>query len=415
MTTARAIVSIVYALLAASACAFLLRAGLRVVVARCAMTAAQRCATYCAALFSIPPFTLMALARLWRGAEVTAVSAPFAHATPAALPVLMRAAGTMERTGAIVVLLWLAGVALGLVRTVIRVRAARRLLSVASPCGDALLFDTARDTAALMNMDCPRVLISCDVATPAVSGALRPALLLPSNIIDVISPTQARLVIAHELAHVARYDTLVNFAQVVVESIFFFCPFTRAISNELRAERELACDAMASEAMAATTRNASIVLARALERLETTRSSRRPGLALAVDDEPLLRRIVALVSPDPSTGRGRLAHAAFAITCVALTTIVAAAAVPANAVDSTLGLASPAGAFRQDIKAHDDRGNFTLRVVAFRAVGATFDGKPFPADRILQRGSAVRFTSPNGQTMFTVRLQPAGGMVWRSR
>jgi len=51
-----------------------------------------------------------------------------------------------------------------------------------------------------------------------------------------------RLILAHELAHIRRYDHLVNLLQRLIEAFLFFHPGIWYVSRRLRVERELCCD-----------------------------------------------------------------------------------------------------------------------------------------------------------------------------
>src|SRR5437660_336918 len=52
-------------------------------------------------------------------------------------------------------------------------------------------------------------------------------------------------VIAHELAHIRRWDLWINLAQLVVEILLFYHPAVWWLSRRLRVERELCCDELA--------------------------------------------------------------------------------------------------------------------------------------------------------------------------
>jgi len=52
------------------------------------------------------------------------------------------------------------------------------------------------------------------------------------------------MVLLHELAHVRRWDNLVNFLQRIVESLLFFHPAVWWVSRWLRRDREECCDAV---------------------------------------------------------------------------------------------------------------------------------------------------------------------------
>jgi bla regulator protein BlaR1 len=77
---------------------------------------------------------------------------------------------------------------------------------------------------------------------PGVVGWIRPILLLPSDIVESLSPTQLGAVIAHELCHVRRKDNLTSAIHMIVEAIFWFHPLIWWIGARLIEERERACD-----------------------------------------------------------------------------------------------------------------------------------------------------------------------------
>ena len=52
------------------------------------------------------------------------------------------------------------------------------------------------------------------------------------------------MVLLHELAHVRRWDNLVNLVQRLVEAVLFFHPAVWLVSGWVRREREACCDAI---------------------------------------------------------------------------------------------------------------------------------------------------------------------------
>ncbi len=78
---------------------------------------------------------------------------------------------------------------------------------------------------------------------PGVIGVFRPVLLVPVSILSEISVEDLRAILAHELAHIRRYDFLVNFCQMLIEAVLFFNPGVWWISRRIRIEREACCDA----------------------------------------------------------------------------------------------------------------------------------------------------------------------------
>ena len=86
-------------------------------------------------------------------------------------------------------------------------------------------------------------LVYCEhVAVPTVMGIFRPMVLLPLSLASGLTPDQMEFILAHELAHLRRYDHLVNLLQRVIESLLFFHPAVWWVSHWAREERELCCD-----------------------------------------------------------------------------------------------------------------------------------------------------------------------------
>ncbi|QEG37905.1 M56 family metallopeptidase [Bythopirellula goksoeyrii] len=89
-----------------------------------------------------------------------------------------------------------------------------------------------------------RVAVCERVATPLLVGIVRPLILLPPAALTGWSPAELEMVLLHELAHVRRWDNLVNLAQRVVESLLFFHPAVWIASRWVRHDREDCCDAV---------------------------------------------------------------------------------------------------------------------------------------------------------------------------
>lgn len=87
-----------------------------------------------------------------------------------------------------------------------------------------------------------RFLFCESINVPAVCGALWPMILVPPSMITGVSTDQLRVILAHELAHVRRWDYLINLVQILVESMLFFNPAVWWISRQMRIEREACCD-----------------------------------------------------------------------------------------------------------------------------------------------------------------------------
>ena len=87
-----------------------------------------------------------------------------------------------------------------------------------------------------------RVAVSQHISVPGVVGCIWPTMLLPVSMVSGVAAEDLRAILAHELAHVRRYDYLVNFCQMLIEAVFFFNPAVWWISKQIRFEREACCD-----------------------------------------------------------------------------------------------------------------------------------------------------------------------------
>lgn len=87
-----------------------------------------------------------------------------------------------------------------------------------------------------------RLLASFAVATPTLVGWLKPTILLPASLLSGFTPAQIELILAHELAHVRRYDYIANLIQVVVETLLFYHPAVHWLCADVRQQREQCCD-----------------------------------------------------------------------------------------------------------------------------------------------------------------------------
>ncbi|MGH8147160.1 MAG: TonB family protein, partial [Rhodanobacteraceae bacterium] len=93
-----------------------------------------------------------------------------------------------------------------------------------------------------------RILASVRIATPTLVGWARPVVVLPLAMLAQMPAHQVDLILAHELAHLKRFDHFANLFQVVLETLFFYHPVVHWIARDARNERELCCDALALRA-----------------------------------------------------------------------------------------------------------------------------------------------------------------------
>lgn len=154
------------------------------------------------------------------------------------------------------------------------------------------------------------------LASPITVGWWRPVVLVPAALLTQMPAPLLEALLAHELAHIARRDYLVNLLQSVIETLLFFHPVVWWLSARLRAERELVADELAGGAIDDPRR-----LATALHALTSTPPTpARAAWAVPARGGSLLRRIEALVSPRPSAASWK---PALVVTLLAATSLAA--------------------------------------------------------------------------------------------
>jgi len=154
-----------------------------------------------------------------------------------------------------------------------------------------------------------RLLRSELVHTPIAVGILKPVIVIPASLFLQISPRELETIIAHELIHIRRYDPLVNVAQCVIESIFFYHPGVWWISAQIRREREFAADASVIE----TFENSHVMYARALANLEEIRlraNQQTPRYATAANGGNFMQRIQRILKIKTEAGTANSAWTA---------------------------------------------------------------------------------------------------------
>ena len=134
-----------------------------------------------------------------------------------------------------------------------------------------------------------RILLSDKIDTPAVYGWIKPVLLIPVSFLTGMDAKSVESIIIHELAHIRRYDYLVNMIQVMIESLGFFHPAVWWLSTRVRKEREDCCDDWSVRML-----GDKLIYVKSLVRLEETRRLPRP--VMAANGSELSRRVMRILN-----------------------------------------------------------------------------------------------------------------------
>jgi D-alanyl-D-alanine endopeptidase (penicillin-binding protein 7) len=158
------------------------------------------------------------------------------------------------------------------------------------------------------------------LSSPLTVGGWRPMILLPAALLSGMPAPLLEALLAHELAHVRRWDYVANLVQSVVEALLFFHPVVWWLSMRLRAEREQVADELAAQVLDDPRQ-----LALALHELSaptrcgpgepfpSARESFNPTLTISARGGSLYKRIERLVTPQPRAASWKLALPALAL------------------------------------------------------------------------------------------------------
>jgi beta-lactamase regulating signal transducer with metallopeptidase domain len=159
----------------------------------------------------------------------------------------------------------------------------------------------AKDWTSLLESECAqadverhvRLFITPEVSTPLTWGIGKAVILLPEDALDWPASHRS-VVLRHELAHVARRDTLAQLVAGVTCAVYWFHPLVWLTARRLRAECERACDdrVLSSGTTAADYASHLLIVARTANTLGTpgfvalamARSSRLEGRVRAILD-----------------------------------------------------------------------------------------------------------------------------------
>lgn len=176
-----------------------------------------------------------------RAAPVSTADAPWRPQPSPAMTDAGLASGPGLPWGGVAVVVWLAGVGLGLGRLCVAGWALRRLKSRAERLTHGVWAEAARDAARPRQGPILAVYDSPDVASPSTFGVLRPAVVVPAPARHWSAP-RVQAVIRHEMAHVTRRDWLVHIVADVAVALHWYNPLIHAVRTRLQRESEQACD-----------------------------------------------------------------------------------------------------------------------------------------------------------------------------
>jgi beta-lactamase regulating signal transducer with metallopeptidase domain len=208
-------------------------------------------------------------------------------------------------------IVWAFGALAWFVLVVERLHHFRRLLRFARPA-PAALQDRARRLARSLGLRyCPRVRLLPGRIAPmlwAIGGP--PRLLVPADLLGVLSDEQLDTLLVHELAHLRRRDHWVRLLEFVVMGLYWWHPVVWYARRELREAEEQCCDAWVVSTLPDTGRTYASALLDTLDFLSTAQAAVPPlasGLGQIADLKRRLTMIMQGNTPRSLTWPGCLA------------------------------------------------------------------------------------------------------------
>jgi beta-lactamase regulating signal transducer with metallopeptidase domain len=219
-------------------------------------------------------------------------------------------------------MLWLVGVLLLIVRTIASCYQLKRLLARAT----GIVPDEVRVILATVEhkLGITRdvlVKMSDEVITPFAAGLIRTVVVLPVSMCSNLAPADVEVILAHELAHIKRWDYSANLLQVAIETLLFFHPAVWWMSRHVRERREMCCDQVGVQMQGATR------YAEALLLLEDARMAGHLAMPLQGEGGPLRRRIEYLLLGNTSYRLPSRAQMSSIVLCAAIACLAVGARV----------------------------------------------------------------------------------------
>jgi beta-lactamase regulating signal transducer with metallopeptidase domain len=171
------------------------------------------------------------------------------------------------------------------------------------PLTDEWVLNLLEDCKQRMGIRAPVTLVETAAADgPCLFGFVRPRLLLPPGFTREFSADELRYVFLHELGHVKRHDIALGWLMAGLQILHWFNPLVWLAFSRMRADRELACDALAlSHAEERDRKPYGRAIVKLLESFGS--SMRAPSLAGIVEDKQHIKeRIVMIAKFQKSSG-----------------------------------------------------------------------------------------------------------------
>jgi beta-lactamase regulating signal transducer with metallopeptidase domain/Tol biopolymer transport system component len=193
-------------------------------------------------------------------------------------------------------ILWLAGTIVIGVYLLFSDLALWRIVKRDRPLINQAMLELFEECKTQMGVQSLVVVVPSDrVRSPGLFGFVRPRLLLPRQMLDSATAEEMRYVFLHELAHLRRHDIYLGWLTSLLQVLHWFNPLVWFAFYRMRADRELACDALV---LTRTGQDKSREYGGAIIELVRSFSRSRPLPAMAgiIESKSQLKRRIAMIT-----------------------------------------------------------------------------------------------------------------------
>src|SRR5437660_6640108 len=244
--------------------------------------------------------TIGGAATLWSPVHENAPSSS-SSAIPFVFVDAVAASPTFNKLAIAALIVWAFGFSLILVRLVAGLARLAWVSAHAKPIFDEDWMRTVFKLSQFHRLARSVRLLQCgsSLAMPLTWGIFRPVIVLPSDATDW-PEDRRRIVLSHELAHIARNDWLLQLSAELTRAIYWFHPLVWLAAAQLRQESERACDDAVLLSGIAPSHYASQLLDLA-RTLKNSHHGWSTALAIARPTN-LERRFIAMLNPNLDRG-----------------------------------------------------------------------------------------------------------------
>jgi bla regulator protein BlaR1 len=191
---------------------------------------------------------------------------------------------------------WLAGGVALAGYILLRAFALWRAVTAERPVTDQEILDLLEDCKMQMRVrTLVGVVVTDKVKSPALFGFIRPRILLPQGLIEALGLDELQCVFLHELAHLRRRDIYLAWLVCLLQVLHWFNPLIWFAFRRMRADQEMAADALAlSAAGTDESRLYGRTIVNLLERF--SRPQYLPSLAGILENPSHIERRIAMIT-----------------------------------------------------------------------------------------------------------------------